>query len=105
MTLGCMKLTAEQVRALGFEWPGASALDASAVSIDGVIDLNAALARLELALEFYERELDAMYAFQRRWNAEWNDITDHREEYHRRCAELREAIAHVKAIIDRAASP
>jgi len=54
---------------------------------------------LERALSFYGGQLREMHAFQRTWKADWNDVTDHREDYQGRAEELRSAIRKVREII------
>jgi len=90
-------LRVDEIRALGFEWPGPVG-DSAAMTADGAVDLAATRAALERDLAFFQGELDAMHAFQRKWNADWNDVTDKREEYGAVASELRRAIDHVDAI-------
>jgi hypothetical protein len=90
-------LRVEDIRGSDFEWPGPVG-DRAAMAADGAVDLAATRAALERDLAFFQGELDAMHAFQRKWNADWNDVTDKREEYSALASELRRAIDHVDAI-------
>jgi len=96
-----MIISAAKIRALGVGWPGSKAVEAYAVVSPEGIDLDATLRALEQSLSFYERELSAMYAFQRQHNADWNDVTDHREDYSVRTSELRQGIATIKEVLAR----
>jgi chromosome segregation ATPase len=94
---------AAKIRALGVDWPGSKTVeDYAVISAEGV-DLGATLHALEQSLSFCERELSEMYAFQRKYNADWNDVTDHREDYSVRAAELRRGIATIKEVLEKIA--
>ena len=92
------KLSADVIRARGFEWPGPVG-DRAVMAPDGTVDLAATRAALELNREFYERELREMYAFRDKWGAPWSDITDNRGEWTTRAEHYRQAILHIDAIL------
>jgi hypothetical protein len=99
-----MKLTRAKIRSLGFDWPGSEAVKRYEVRSFLRIDLDATLRALEQGLSFYDGQLSEMRAFQRTWNADWNDVTDHREDYNLRAIELRDAIRKLREIIAAARS-
>jgi len=98
-----MIISAAKIRALGVDWTGSKAVEDCEVASTQGIDLDATLLALEQSLSFYERELSEMYAFQRKYNADWNDVTDHREDYSVRAAELRRGIATIKEVLAKVA--
>ncbi|HEY6036811.1 MAG TPA: hypothetical protein VIV58_21180 [Kofleriaceae bacterium] len=74
------------------------------VETGGDVDLDATLAALREDLEFYQRELHDMHAFQREHNADWSDVSDNRAEFNEKSAELRTAIQLIEAIKVKASS-
>jgi hypothetical protein len=92
------RLRVDEIQARGFEWPGPVG-DRAVMTADGAVDLAATRASLERDLAFYQGELNAMHAFQSKWNADWNDVTDHREEYNLLAYDLRQAIELIDAIL------
>jgi len=93
-----MKIAVAKIRELGFAWPSSETVGKRAAISGDAIDLDETLVDLRKDLAFYEREQSAMYAFQAKWNADWNDVTDNREEYATKIEELRVGIALVEAI-------
>ena len=91
-------LSADEVRARGFEWPGpVGALAVTAT--DGVVDLVASREAVERTLGFAERDEREIHAFRDKWAADWNDVTDRRGEYASRVAMLRQALRHIDDIM------
>ena len=92
-----MSSLADQLRALGLD---GSPVIAESAEMDGDrFDPVKTLARLRTRLEFYERELEAMYAFAAKWNAPMEEVTDKDDEYREAAARLRSGIALLEAHI------
>ena len=91
---------AEQLLALGLD---GSPVIAESAELDGErFDPVKTLARLRIRLEFYERELEAMYAFAAKWRAPMDEVTDKDGEYREAAARLRDGIALLEALNARA---
>ena len=90
------RVTADEIRALGYAWPISATVTEACSERDGQIALAAPLAMLERNLAFHTREQDDMYAFASQWNADIDDTTDRRgdvaeaiENHHRAIAAVR----------------
>ncbi len=94
-------MTAQQIRALGFEWPGNESLDQYAVEHGGNIDLEATLEALRKGLGVYQRQLDGMAQFKARYNPDSSDIDDSGDAA-LKAADLQQAISIVEQIRKRA---
>jgi len=88
-------MTVNQIRALGFDWPGSDSVEQYAVESGGNVDLDATLAALRRGLEVYQGQLGDMQNYQRRWNA---DVGDQQGDVATKAAEMRQGIALVEAI-------
>jgi hypothetical protein len=86
---------ADQLRALGLD--GAPVIVEFA-ELDGErFDPVKTLARMQMNLAFYERELAKMYAFSAKWGAPMEEVTDKDSEYRLTAMRLREAIPLLEA--------
>ncbi len=94
-------MTVQQIRALGFEWPGNESLDQYAVDRDGTIDLAATLEALRKGLGVYQRQLDGMAQFKGRHRPDSSDVDDN-GEVALKAADMRQAISIVEQIRARA---
>jgi len=88
-------MTVEQIRALGFDWPGSDSMEQYAVESGGGVDLDATLNALRRGLEVYQGQLNEMQGYERRWNA---DVSDQQGDAATKAAEMRRAIGVVEAI-------
>jgi len=100
-----VRLTPDEIRALGGVWPLDSDVADLVVERGGAIDLDATLANLESAARYVQRELDDMSRFARQWNASYGDFTDNRDRYGSRRIACTEAIAQLRAVRGRARMP
>ena len=90
-----MTSLADQLRALGLD---DAPVIAESAEMDGDrFDPIKTLARLRTRLEFYERELQEMYAFAAKWNAPMEEVTDKDDEYREAATRLRAGIARLEA--------
>ena len=94
-------MTADEIRALGFDWPGSPTVDQYTIETAGGIDLDATLAAMRRALEVYQRELDDIQRFVRTWNPDPSDVGDRRSEVAAKVSEFRQGIDLVTAIQER----
>lgn len=87
----------EQLRALGLD---DIPVIAESAELDGDrFDPAKTLVRLRTRLEYYERELEGMYAFAAKWNAPLEDVTDKDDEFREAAARLRAGIARLEAVL------
>jgi hypothetical protein len=96
------KLTLEEIRRLGFDWPKSPLIDEHCVVEAGVIDLTETVARMRSGRAFYRRQLDEAFAFKMRHGADYSDFTDRFDEYARLHRQLGEGIAYLEGIIQAA---
>ncbi len=89
-------MTANEIRALGFEWPGSDSVEQYAVESGDNVDLDATLAALRRGLEVYHGQLNDMQGYQRTWNAEVS--SDQQGDASTKAAEMRRGIELVEAI-------
>jgi hypothetical protein len=88
---------AEQLLALGLD---GSPVIAESAELDGDrVSPAKTLARLRVRLDYYERELEGMYAFAAKWKAPMEEVTDRDGEYREAAARLRAGIALLEAHI------
>ena len=94
-------VTADEIRALGFEWPGSPTVDQYTIETADGIDLDATLAAMRRGLEVYQRELDDIQRFVHTWNPDPSDVGDRRGEVAAKVSEFRQGIDRVLAIQQR----
>lgn len=98
-----MLITADRIRALGFDWPPSALVASSCAPADGspegAIDLMAVLDLLEKNYAYCKSQQDQMYAFASSWDADVDDISDRGEELADKVRAYRGAVEHVKKIL------
>lgn len=93
------KLSAHDIRNLGFEWPKYSLVEQYAVIEDGQVDLARTIEKMNTSRTFYRKQLNDAYAFKQQTGADYSDFTDRFDEYAQRERELRGAIAYLQKIV------
>jgi len=92
-------ISPDDIRALGFDWPGLPRLEQAAVAADGQVDLETTLSRVEADLRFFQGQIDAARRFSETWNAPMDDVTDRLDKYHDGVAVNDAAAARLRAIL------
>jgi hypothetical protein len=93
------KLTAAEIRNLGFEWPKFSQIEEHLVIEDGKFDLLRTLDRLQSSQAYYKKQLDEAFAFKMRTGADYSDFTDRFDDDARIHRELDQAITYLQEIV------
>jgi hypothetical protein len=94
------KLSANEIRGLGFAWPKYALIEEYCVPEAGEVDLARTIERMQSSQAYYKRQLDEAFAFKTRHGADYSDFTDRFDDYARMHRELSTAIAYVEEIIE-----
>jgi hypothetical protein len=100
-----MKLSANEIRGLGFDWPRYALIEEYCVMEAGQVDLTRTMERMQSSRAYYKRQLDEAFAFKMRHGADYSEFTDRFDDYSRMHRELNTAIAYVEEIIEAAKGP
>jgi hypothetical protein len=93
------RMTANEIRQLGFDWPKYAIVEEYLDSDDGSIDITKTIEKMEISQAFYQKQLNDAYAFKMNTGADYSDFTDRFDEYARIKWRLREAINYLKEIL------
>jgi hypothetical protein len=93
-------VSVDRIRALGFEWPDLPRLAEAAVTVNGEVDLEATLSRVESSRKYYAGQMGAARDFATTWNAPIDDVTDRMDEYGEGYAANADAAERIRAIMD-----
>ena len=97
------KLSADEIRALGFDWPRYSVIEQYCVAEDSEVDLSRTIERMRSSRSYYKRQLNEAFAFKQRSGADYSDFTDRFDDNARMDRELGVAISYLEEVI--AATP
>jgi hypothetical protein len=96
------RLSADEIRGLGFDWPRYALIEEYCVIEVGKVDLASTIERMQSSQAYYKRQLDEAFAFKMRHGADYSDFTDRFDDYARMHRELNTAIGYVEEIIEAA---
>ena len=96
------KLSARDIRNLGFDWPKYAIIAEYCVMEDGKVDLTKTTERLQSSRAYYKRQLNEAFAFKMQTGADYSDFTDRFDDNAKASRELGQAISYVEAIIEAA---
>ena len=96
------KLSANEIRNLGFDWPKYLLVEEYCVMDGGKVDLAQMLEGLQASRAFYKRQLGEAYAFKTQHGADYSDFTDRFDEYARMDRDLGVVISYLEGIIEAA---
>ncbi len=94
-----MKLTIEQIRELGFEWPRLQVVEDNLIVQDGLVDLDGMIAKLESSRAFFRKQLNDAYKFKQQSGADYSDFTDRFDEYAKGEREMNAGLAFLAEIV------
>ena len=97
-----IKLTVEEIRALGFEWPKFALIEKYSIVEEGRIDLTRTLAKLQTSRAYYKGQLNEAFNFKMRTGADYSDFTDKHDDNAWMNYELGSAIAYLEKIVNAA---
>ena len=93
------KLSADDIRRLGFDWPKYALIGDYMVIEGGAVDLIKTIAKMETSRSFYRKQLNAAFAFRMQTGADYSDFTDRFDEYAGKERGLREAIGYLAKVL------
>jgi hypothetical protein len=93
------KLSAAEIRDLGFEWPKYEIVETHSEWERGKVDLDRALQRMRSSRSFYRKQIADGYAFKTKANADYADFTDRFDDYVWMESMLGEAICYLESIV------
>jgi len=93
------KLSANEIRNLGFDWPKYLLVEEYCVMDGGKVDLAKTIEGLQASRAFYKRQLTEAYAFKTQHGADYSDFTDRFDEYARMDRDLGVVISYLERII------
>ena len=96
------KLSADDVRNLGFDWPKYSLIEKYCVMGGSKVDLTQTLERMQSSRAFYRKQLNEAFAFKTRYGADYSDFTDRFDDYAQMDRELGVAISYLEEILEAA---
>ena len=94
------RLSADEIRKLGFDWPRLVLIEEYCAGEDSEIDLYKLIERMQSSRARYQKQLNDAYAFKQQTGADYSDFTDRFDDYARATRELSQAIAYLEEIIE-----
>lgn len=96
------KLSIQELRGMGFEWPKHALIEEHCVVENGKVDLDRMLESMQSSRSFYRGQINQAFNFKQQTGADYSDFTDRFDEYARKKRELGVAIAYLEEIIEAA---
>ena len=93
------KITAEDIRKLGFDWPNNALIREYSIVEDGKVDLTKTIERMRSSRSYYRKQLNEAFAFKQQSGADYSDFTDRFDDDARMERELGTAISYLDQII------
>jgi hypothetical protein len=94
------KLTAGQIRNLGFDWPRYEIIRQNWVlEDDGKVNLSKTIEEMQTSQAFYKKQLNQAFSFKMKYGADYSDFTDRHEEYAHMYHEFEKAISYLNKIM------
>lgn len=97
-----IKLSVNEIRDLGFDWPKYALLEEYCVLEGGQVDLDRTVERLQAIQAYYQQQLTEAFSFKMRTGADYSDFTDRFDDHARMNRQLGVAISYLQEIIDAA---
>ena len=94
------KLSARELRGLGFDWPKHALIEDHCFMEHGKVDLDRTLESMQSSRSFYRGQINQAFNFKQQTGADYSDFTDRFDEYSRMNRELSAAIAYLEEIIE-----
>ncbi len=94
------KLSVEELRGLGFDWPKHPLIAEYCIVADGRVDLDRTLDSMQSSRSFHAIQINQAFSFKQQTGADYSDFTDRFDEYARMKQELGVAIAYLEAVIE-----
>lgn len=98
------KLSADDIRNPGFDWPKYALIEEYGVIEGHKVDLAKTLERMRSSRAYYKKQLSDAYAFKSKYGADYSDFTNRFDDYARMDRELGAAIAYLEQIVETAHS-
>lgn len=99
------RLSANEIRGLGFDWPKYALIEEHSVMEGGKVDLVSTIEGMQSSRAFYQGQLNAAFAFKTQTGADYSDFTDRFDEYARMHRDLGVVIAYLEEIVAAASGP
>ena len=93
------KLSANDIRGLGFDWPKYALIEEYCVIEDGKVDLARTIERMQSSRAYYQKQINDAFAFKIKSGADYSDFTDRFDDYARMKRDLDMAISYLEEII------
>jgi hypothetical protein len=94
------KLSARDIRDLGFDWPKYALIEEYKVIEDGKVDLAKTIERMQSSRSYYRKQLNQAFNFKQQTGADYADFTDRFDDNARMERELGQAIAYLQEIME-----
>jgi alpha-beta hydrolase superfamily lysophospholipase len=93
------RLSVDELRARGFDWPKYALIEEHCVVQEGQVDLDATVEKLQSSRAYYRRQLTQAFNFRQQTGADYSDISDRYDDDARMERDLGAAIAYLQEII------
>jgi hypothetical protein len=93
------RLSAEDIRGLGFDWPKYVLIQENCVIEAGKVDLAKTRESLRSSRAFYQKQLRDAHAFKMQTGAGYSDFTDRFDDYARMERDLGTVISYLEGVI------
>jgi hypothetical protein len=93
------KLSAGDIRALGFAWPKHAIIEEYCTVEAGRVDLGKTLEAMQSSRAFYQGQINQAFNFKMQTGADYSDFTDRFDDYARMKRELGTAITYLEEIV------
>jgi hypothetical protein len=94
------KISARELRGMGFDWPKHALIEEHCTMEHGKVDLDRTLESMQSSRSFYRGQINQAFNFKQQTGADYSDFTDRFDEYSRMSRELGVAIAYLEEIIE-----
>ena len=94
------KLSVDELRNLGFDWPKHALIEEHCFMEHGKVNLDRTLESMQSSRSFYQGQINQAFNFKQQTGADYSDFTDRFDEYSRMKRELGTAIAYLEEIIE-----
>lgn len=94
------KLSARDIRGLGFDWPKYALIEEYCVLEDGKPDLTRTIEKMQSSRSYYRKQLNQAFNFKQQTGADYSDFTNRFDDNARMERELGQAIAYLQEIAE-----
>ena len=92
------KLSVQDIRNLGFDWPKYALIEEYGIIEDGKVDLSRTIERMQSSRSYYRQQLNQAFNFKQQTGADYADFTDRFDDHAHMERELDQAIAYLEKI-------